>query len=77
MSLPQRLSEGLAFAPEYDGGLSDHRPMALLALQRLGADDKRLLAKLMTVDRPQDAASPVRETARFVVDPARPGPQRG
>lgn len=44
MSLPQRLSEGLAFAPEYDGGLSDHRPMALLALQRLGADDQRLLA---------------------------------
>ena len=40
-------------------------------------DDKQLLAKLMTVDRPQDAASPVRETARFVVDPARPGPQRG
>ena len=40
-------------------------------------DDRQCLATLMTVERPRDAASPVRETARFVVDPARPGPQRG
>lgn len=40
-------------------------------------DDRQCLATLMTVERPRDAASPVRETARFIVDPARPGPQRG
>ena len=40
-------------------------------------DDKQLSARLMVVERPQDAASPLRETARFAVDPLRPGPQRG
>jgi hypothetical protein len=42
MSLEQLLSEGRRFGPEYADGLSNHRPMALLALHRLGADDARL-----------------------------------
>ncbi len=43
-TLARLLSEGRRFAPEYDRGLSNHRPMALLALQRLGADAARLQA---------------------------------
>jgi hypothetical protein len=33
-----------AFAPEFGGGLSNHLPMALVALERLGATDTRLEA---------------------------------
>ena len=36
------LDQGLNFAPEYHGGLSNHLPMALVALQGLGADASRL-----------------------------------
>jgi len=43
-TLARLLTEGRRFAPEYDRGLSNHRPMALLALQRLGADAARLQA---------------------------------
>lgn len=43
-TLARLLTEGRRFAPEYDAGLSNHRPMALLALQRLGADAARLQA---------------------------------
>ena len=42
MSLGSLLDEGSRFDAEYRGGLSNHLPMALTALQRLGADDVRL-----------------------------------
>ena len=37
-----RLDDGLRHAPEYRGGLSNHLPMALVALDALGADAERL-----------------------------------
>lgn len=36
------LDDGLRFAPEYRGGLSNHLPMALVALDALGAGPARL-----------------------------------
>lgn len=39
-------------------------------------DARALQARVMTVDDPLDAASAVRESARFVVEAERPGPQR-
>lgn len=42
--LNELLDTGLRYAPEYTGGLSNHLPMALVALQRLGADGERLRA---------------------------------
>ena len=44
MTLTDLLDEGAGFDAEYGGGLSNHRPMALLALARLGASDARLTA---------------------------------
>ena len=44
MTLAALLTDGARHAPEFGGGLSNHLPMALLALQRLGADDARLSA---------------------------------
>lgn len=45
MSLLQALlADGARFDAEYRGGLSNHLPMALLALHRLGAGDERLRA---------------------------------
>ncbi len=44
MSLQTLLDEGAAHDAEYRGGLSNHRPMALVALRRLGASDERLAA---------------------------------
>ena len=44
MTLVELLTDGARHAPEYGGGLSNHLPMALLALQRLGADEARLTA---------------------------------
>lgn len=41
-TLNHLLDEAQGHAPEYRGGLSNHGPMALGALQRLGADDARL-----------------------------------
>ncbi|CAN5809792.1 questin oxidase family protein [soil metagenome] len=41
-TLHQLLDLSLAFAPEYGGGLSSHLPMALSALDGLGATDQRL-----------------------------------
>lgn len=38
-------------------------------------DSRRLDAQVLAVDRPEDPESPVSVTARFVVDPRRPGPQ--
>lgn len=42
MTLPALLDDAARFDAEYRGGLSNHLPMALTALQRLGADDTRL-----------------------------------
>ena len=36
------LADAARFDPEYRGGLSNHLPMALVALRRLGAGDERL-----------------------------------
>ncbi|GCL65254.1 questin oxidase family protein [Pseudaquabacterium pictum] len=44
MSLAQLLDAGAGFAPEFGDGLSNHLPMALVALKRLGAGDARLQA---------------------------------
>lgn len=44
MSLLSLLDDGARFAPEYAGDLSNHLPMALVALHRLGADEARLHA---------------------------------
>ena len=44
MTLTDLLDAGAGFDAEYGGGLSNHRPMALLALARLGASDARLTA---------------------------------
>jgi hypothetical protein len=44
MSLRALLDDSARFDAEYGGGLSTHLPMALVALQRLGADDARLAA---------------------------------
>ncbi len=44
MTLTELLDEGASFDAEYGGGLSNHRPMALLALARLGATEARLTA---------------------------------
>lgn len=43
-ALIELLDGGAAFDAEYGAGLSNHRPMALLALARLGATDQQLLA---------------------------------
>lgn len=40
--LQELLTTGLRYAPEYTGALSNHLPMALVALHRLGADGERL-----------------------------------
>ncbi len=42
MSLRTLLDDGRCFGPEYAGGLSNHLPMALVALASLGAGDARL-----------------------------------
>lgn len=43
-TLKALLDDGAAFDAEFEGGLSNHLPMTLLALQRLGAGDVRLSA---------------------------------
>ena len=40
--LAQLLDDGARFDAEFAGGLSNHLPMALVSLKRLGADDRRL-----------------------------------
>lgn len=42
--LRELLDIGRRYAPEYTGALSNHLPMALVALHRLGADGERLRA---------------------------------
>jgi hypothetical protein len=54
----QRLLDAEAgFAPEFGSGLANHRPMALHALARLGADDARLEA-FARLYEPRLAAAP-------------------
>ena len=61
MSLLDLLNEGAAFDCEYAGGLSNHRPMALLALAGLGADVQRLAQFAHTYStRLQPAPPPTR-----------------
>ena len=42
MSVQEWLEKGARFDPEFSQGLSNHLPMALLALHRLGAPDSRI-----------------------------------
>ena len=42
--LARLLDDGARHAPEFDGGLSNHLPMALLALHRLGASGEQMAA---------------------------------
>jgi hypothetical protein len=58
VTLAQLLTDGERHAPEYRGGLSNHRPMALLALQQLGADDARLQAWAAAYDARLQPAPP-------------------
>ena len=57
-TLVDLLDGGAAFDAEYAAGLSNHRPMALLALARLGATDQRLLAFDRAYSRRLQAAPP-------------------
>lgn len=43
-TLHRLLDAGLNFPPEYGGGFSNHLPMALAALEGIGADESRLQA---------------------------------
>jgi len=61
VSLAALLDDGVRFDAEYQGGLSNHLPMALLALQRLGAGPERLREFAATYQarlRPAPAAEP-------------------
>ena len=58
MTLSELLDEGAAFDAEYAGGLSNHLPMALLALARLGATEARLNAFAQTYSRRLQPAPP-------------------
>ena len=58
MSLKALLDAGAAYDAEYGPSLSNHRPMALMALKRLGADDARLAAFDATYSRRLQAMPP-------------------
>ena len=58
MDLLALLEAGAGFDAEYAGGLSNHRPMALLALARLGAPASRLEAFAQRYARRLQAAPP-------------------
>ena len=58
MTLTDLLDAGASFDAEYGGGLSNHRPMALLALARLGATEAQLNAFAQTYSRRLQAAPP-------------------
>ena len=60
MTLSELLDEGAAFDAEYAGGLSNHLPMALLALARLGATEARLNAFAQNYSRRLQPAPPPR-----------------
>ncbi|MGZ5216497.1 MAG: alkaline phosphatase D family protein [Caldimonas sp.] len=70
LSLAQsRVDAALPFNPHIHLGRSDQRGYMSFEL-----DPKQLRVRLQTVDRPLDPASGITTTARFVVDPSRPGP---
>ena len=52
------LDRAQAFAPEYGGSLSTHLPMALVALDSLGADASRMEAFFTTISARLNAAPP-------------------
>jgi hypothetical protein len=56
--LGQLLDQGARFDAEYGAGLSNHLPMALVALHRLGADDTRLGAFAARYAQKLEAAPP-------------------
>ena len=58
MTLAELIDAGAAFDAEYAGGLSNHRPMALLALARLGASEARLTAFAQSYSRRLQPAPP-------------------
>ena len=58
-TLRQLLDAEAGFAPEFGGGLANHRPMALHALARLGAPDARLMAYAKAYERRLSPAEPV------------------
>lgn len=61
----------LALNPHLHHGRADQRGYMHFTL-----DARRLDARLMAVERPDDPASPVGVQARFAVEDGRPGPQR-
>ncbi|MBB5191867.1 hypothetical protein HNQ50_002597 [Silvimonas terrae] len=64
--LNQLLTRSAQYAPNFGSGLTNHLPMALIALARLGADDARLEAYF---DAYTQQLSPL-ESAPGVIDPA-------
>jgi hypothetical protein len=58
-SLRERLQAARRFDAEYASGLSNHLPMALVALARLGADDDRLRAFEAVYAKRLHAAPPI------------------
>jgi len=69
---PQRsIDAAMALNPHLHYGRSDQRGYVALTV-----GEKSLQARLMAVADVEDPASMVNEAARFVVDAARPGPQR-
>ena len=58
MTLAELIDAGAAFDAEYAGGLANHRPMALLALARLGATEAQLNAFAQTYSRRLQPAPP-------------------
>ena len=70
LSLAQsRVDAARPFNPHIHFGRSDQRGYMSFEL-----DAKQMSVRLQTVDRPLDPASGITTTARFMVDPARPGP---
>ncbi|MEO8523518.1 MAG: alkaline phosphatase D family protein [Caldimonas sp.] len=70
LSLAQsRIDAARPFNPHIHFGRSDQRGYMSFDL-----DAKQLKVRLQTVDNPLDPASGITTTARFVVDPKRPGP---
>lgn len=58
-ALTTLLDRAQAFAPEYRGNLSNHLPMALVALDSLGADAARMESFFATVGVKLDPAPPL------------------
>jgi len=65
------LARRLAFNAHLHHGRGDQRGYVAFTL-----DERRLEARLMAVERPDDPRSPVAVDARYAVEAGRPGPQR-